>query len=699
MGEIILIKKRYLFLIIFVFLFAISTVSAEEISNQTEDYTSIDNEISVVNETDILTENMDGKDNNQATAIETTIISNDTVGDYNNVRHSAIFLDKTGKALDNGTEVMFTIDDDNYLTNVDSSGLATIKINKNAGNYTITNINPVTGEKTTNKIIINQIATKLVLYSQVNWATEDYIVGAAVNARTGMIIFNINGKETCVNVTSRGITLTLDNLTESRVYVIATYIDPENNYKTSSSNATFSTKFPAMMIVKTEDIKEGEDAIFKININSHTTQEITLTIDIETIHIDDNGDIIINIDTREYKGNLTNKEATITVPDLPQGSHKYTVRYPGNNIYWPDSKTGKINVNPAKLIITVSNDTLYHGGSEILRGTVTDTLMNPVSDISLLAKFFKTENDTVSQRTTTKNDGSFSFKLDILDVGNYSIPIIFDGNEQYFPANVTSNVIIVETTINESNLIKIEKAPQPYSAVFFDKDYNLLLNGTMVTFKVNNVSYTRHVDENGAAKLNINLMPGKYDIITVNPVTGENKLCTITILPRIVNNTDVTKFYRNETQYYVTVLDDSGNPVGAGETVTFNINGVLYNRTTNESSIAMLNINLQPGDYIITAEYKNCRVSNNITVLPVLTAEDLTKKYGTKDQFAAILVDGQGKAYANQTVTFNINGVFYNRTTDSLGQAKLNINLMPGEYIITSSYNGTNVANKITVKS
>ena len=90
MGEIILIKKRYLFLIIFVFLFAISTVSAEEISNQTEDYTSIDNEISVVNETDILTENMDGKDNNQATAIETTIISNDTVGDYNNVRHSAM---------------------------------------------------------------------------------------------------------------------------------------------------------------------------------------------------------------------------------------------------------------------------------------------------------------------------------------------------------------------------------------------------------------------------------------------------------------------------------------------------------------------------------------------------------------------------------------------------------------------------------
>ena len=72
-------------------------------------------------------------------------------------------------------------------------------------------------------------------------------------------------------------------------------------------------------------------------------------------------------------------------------------------------------------------------------------------------------------------------------------------------------------------------------------------------------------------------------------------------------------------------------------------------------------------------------------------------RYGTKDQFVATLVDGQGKPYPKQTVTFNINGVFYNRVTESSGQAKLNINLMAGEYIITSTYNGCNIANKITI--
>ena len=74
-------------------------------------------------------------------------------------------------------------------------------------------------------------------------------------------------------------------------------------------------------------------------------------------------------------------------------------------------------------------------------------------------------------------------------------------------------------------------------------------------------------------------------------------------------------------------------------------------------------------DYIITAEYKGCKVSNKITVLPVLSAEDLTKKYGGPEQFITTLVDGQGKPYEGQTVTFNINGIFYKRTTDENGVA------------------------------
>ena len=43
--------------------------------------------------------------------------------------------------------------------------------------------------------------------------------------------------------------------------------------------------------------------------------------------------------------------------------------------------------------------------------------------------------------------------------------------------------------------------------------------------------------------------------------------------------------------------------------------------------------------------------------------------------------------------------VYFMRLTDSNGIAKLNINLMPGEYIITSSYDESYISNKITVIS
>ena len=165
----------------------------------------------------------------------------------------------------------------------------------------------------------------------------------------------------------------------------------------------------------------------------------------------------------------------------------------------------------------------------------------------------------------------------------------------------------------------------------------------------------------------------------------------------LIESSDLTKYYKNQSQFIIRLIDSDGSYLGAGEKVTFNINGIFYTRITNETGHVCLNINLNPGNYIITTEYKECFKSNNIKVLPVLSAKNMIKKYGSPDQFVATLVDGQGKVFKNQVIGFNINGVFYNRITDNNGQAKLNINLMAGEYIITSSFNECYIANTIKV--
>ena len=92
-------------------------------------------------------------------------------------------------------------------------------------------------------------------------------------------------------------------------------------------------------------------------------------------------------------------------------------------------------------------------------------------------------------------------------------------------------------------------------------------------------------------------------------------------------------------------------------------------------------------------------VSNKIKVLSILKASDLVMSYRDGSKFEAQLLNGAGEPYSGRNITFNINGMFYDRLTDENGIARLNINLMPGVYIITSMYeNGAAIANKVTIK-
>ena len=337
------------------------------------------------------------------------------------------------------------------------------------------------------------------------------------------------------------------------------------------------------------------------------------------------------------------------------------------------------------IVLDVPEVEKYYKGPERLVVYVTDNRGNVLANQSVNI----TINGVTYTRTSDEN-GTASMALG-LNSGEYDVTASA-GNSTF-----ESKVTILPTVFGD-DIVKVFRNGTQYYATFLDSEGNYLANGTEVTFNINGVMYKRYINgSEGKARLNINLPQGEYVITAINPVNGEMAANNITVLPSITNNENLVKYYKNDSQYYVTIIGDDGNPVGENVTVKFNINGVFYERKTNASGVARLNINLEPGEYIITAEYNDCRVSNNITVLPVLNATNLTKKYGTPDPFVATLVDGTGAPYAGQNVTFNINGVFYQRTTDDSGNAKLNINLMAGEYIITSSYNGANIANKVTV--
>ncbi|WP_407415423.1 Ig-like domain-containing protein [Methanobrevibacter sp.] len=495
----------------------------------------------------------------------------------------------------------------------------------------------------------------------------------------------------------------------------ATNLLPKRNVKLSSNGTLTETKGDVGLISEFSASTEGsyfvnaavDDETLGVNVNVNgsaptpiptniTVNPTSLNLTVgetgvinATLNPPEAGNLVFNSSDDKVATIELDESGSLVVRAVAKGNAIITVSFQGNEKYAPASTTVKITVMPkSNIIIVADNVTKYYDGSERFIVKIYESIeFNPIAN--------KSVEITINGKTYTKitdENGTTSIALR-LNSGAYDVTTTVDNN-------TVKSVVTILTTVNGTDVVKMYRNGTQYYATFLDSEGNLLADGTAVRFNINGVLYDRKVSGGkGQAKLNINLEQGEYIITAMNNVTGENAANNIIVLSLLTENKDLTKYYRNASQYTVKMLGEDGNPVGAGKTVKFNVNGVIYERTTNESSIAKLNINLQPGDYIITAEYNDCRVSNNITVLPVLTAKNLTKKYGTKDQFVATLVDGQGKAYENQTVMFNVNGVFYNRITDSTGQAKLNINLMPGEYIITSSYNGTNVANKITVKS
>ncbi|MCR5026471.1 MAG: hypothetical protein K6A34_03395 [Methanobrevibacter sp.] len=443
-------------------------------------------------------------------------------------------------------------------------------------------------------------------------------------------------------------------------------IDFAGNANYTKSNATVTVNVKAkenLTIVATAGaINVGEDAVIVVTGFKNAT-----------------GNVSASIGSGLYSAIIVNGAANITVSGLNDNVTAF-VSYAGDDRYNPADIS--VNITVYGIIVNAPELTKYYRSSEKFVVNVTDAKGQAISNKSVDI----TVNGVTYHRTTNA-EGTASLSIN-LNSGEYAVVVAVDDVK-------VDSAVIVKATIDASDVVKVFRNATQYYATFLD------VNGTptpnvKVSFNINGVIYNRTTDANGAAKLNINLDAGEYILTATNTETGEMKSNIINVIS-LIESSDLTKYYKNDSQFVVRIHTSDGGYVGAGEEVTFNINGIFYTRTTNATGHAKLNINLGAGNYTVTTCYKDCGRSNNIVVLPVLNTSDLVMKYMDGSQFKAELVDAVGNPYPKQSVDFNINGVLYNRTTDPSGVAKLNIRLMPGVYIITSSFNGCNVANNITV--
>ena len=357
-----------------------------------------------------------------------------------------------------------------------------------------------------------------------------------------------------------------------------------------------------------------------------------------------------------------------------------------NNIIQPNTTDVKSDVS-----IDIHDFEMYYKNGTKLSGKLLDNNSNPIINQTVSINI-----NGMSYNKITDSNGTFGMNIN-LDPNVYNFTVAYNGSDIYNPALKNAKVTIL-SVIESNDLVKYYRNESQYYATFLDEKGNPIANNTAVTFNINGVFYTQYTNENGTAKLNIQLYPKKY-IITVMHPKGEKKGYTIDVLPTIVSK-DLVKYYKNESQYYATFLDKQGNPIANNTAVTFNINGVFYTQYTNENGTAKLNINLNPGNYIITAMHPDgLQTGNNVFVNKTLITYDISQpcnKTGTAT-FTAEVLDGQGRPLGNASVTFLIAGKVLTKITDEKGIAFINIKAYPGVYTITTTYNGYSVGKTLEI--
>ena len=600
-------------------------------------------------------------------------------------------LDSSNNAV-NGGSVVFTVDGKTSSVGV-RSGQAILSTSfSKAGNYEINavfNSDYYTSSSARSTVTVNGVVlTSKVILNDMNvnvGSTVDIVARVldssnnAVNG--GSVVFTVDGKTSSVGVRS-GQAILSTSFSKAGSYVVSAVFNG-NSYSSSSARSTVTVN---KVFVPTK--------ITVLNVNANVDENVDIVAKV----YDSNNNllsvcsVIFTINGETSTVSVKNGQAILTTSFSTDGTYTVTSRFSAAN-YQQTFTTSTVSVTKSNVNLKLSiGDVLY--GNKITAKITSNAAINA--------------NIIINNQVYTVNvkNGLTQFTIpDTFSIGTYSARLTYGGNNKYNAVSTfdTFSVMSHTTSLTSNNIVMYYKDGTKYSVKLQDNNANPLINRKIV-FNICGVDYTRNTDAKGIASIDINLAPGKYSIsakFSGDANYGQSSTSNVIEVKSTIIASDLNKFYRNDTQYYATILDKHGN-VLRNTVAQMNINGVMYYRTSNDAGSVKLNINLNPGTYIltltnpITGEMKSSR----ITVLSKFVENhDVVKYYRNASVYSIKLLDNHGKVDSGKTITFNINGVFYHRTTDVNGIARLNLNLGLGKYIITAEYGGLMVSNNIEILS
>ena len=352
-----------------------------------------------------------------------------------------------------------------------------------------------------------------------------------------------------------------------------------------------------------------------------------------------------------------------------------------------------------KLKITSSTKKYYRGGTFKVR------LLNQDTGKALSGKKVKI---TINGKTYTRTTDSKGYaSKDLFYNKTVKIKVSFAGDSSAKSSSVSAKLA---HKISKSSMTGSSSAPYNgyFKITLKNSKTGRLLNNKKIKFKVSNLNktYTARTNKNGVASFKIK----SYKTLKVKAIYkgsinygAISKSFTVKIYKpksEISGDTSIAV----DSPFTITLKNVGTDKAISGKKVTFALNttGKTYTRTTNSKGQASVNINsLNPVTVKVSyAGDKYAKKSSKTFELsPVKANVDMSSSGSTVPYGSSFSVtlkhSSTGKALANRTVTFKVNGTTHKVQTNSNGVASIKLGEL-GKYDVTASYAGDSKYNKET---
>ena len=459
----------------------------------------------------------------------------------------------------------------------------------------------------------NDISLEIIVPSEQLYVDQTAIITVRANvALNNNVTVYVNGKAQSLKLNNGEGSFTINPLVYGK-YVFTAIFDGDENYTyTTASEKSFSVdKNNILLNITTANVIVGYPVNIKVNINDDAT-----------------GLVIVKINNVEYSLNITNKEYTLSIPDLGNGTYSIVANYYGDDKYYGFENNTGVEVLKLTLAISANNTILIGEDLIIIIKNTTSIVDNATGKLELTIDGWGTvEGDVIN--------GVVIIKASDLPKENnaYSARVNYSGDNNYysliqaiqFTVNKVPGVLITvpgNVTIDDELVITVGDNTA-------DGKLNIIIgNGDMFTVDVVNgvavipVSQLPQVSDNYNIKLNY--YNGSYwDDKEITTVFHVDK---IIVYDFIISN-DTIKFDENATLIITlpgdvnTVLTIKINDADKTVIITKG-NGVLENISGLHAGINTVTATFTSGKYEISTASSTIQVDPNDITLEIIVPSE-----------------------------------------------------------------------------